>query len=246
MAKSEKPDLSSTVLRAIKVLNYLKEAPGPQSLSDISRDTKLSQTAVHRLLNTLKVEGFVYQHPQTKLYSLGIAFIDFAYNFLTDMPIAPFVEPHLSRLRDQSGETVGFYVPIGNERVCVLEFESQQEIRRSVGIGRRHPLYRGASGRALLAHMPKDYQERILSFLPLEEREKVKELLDITRKDGYSINEGEITESVGALSVPVFDQHQKVIGALSVSGPLFRWNKETMLPFVPILKEASKTITSSM
>lgn len=246
MTKSEKPDLSSTVLRALKVLHHLKEASGPQSLSDISKDIKLSQTVVHRLLNTLKVEGFVYQNPRTKLYSLGIGFIDFANKILTELPIAPFVEPHLIWLRDQSGETVGFYVPTGNERVCVLEFESQQEIRRSVGIGRRYPLYRGASGRVLLAHMTEDRQERILSFLPLEERTKVKQLLDTTRRDGYSINEGEITESVGALSVPVFDQHQEVIGALSVSGPLFRWNKETMVPFVPILKEASKTITSSM
>lgn len=246
MAKSDKPEMSSTVLRAIGVLKYLKEAPGPQSLSDLSKDLKLSQTVIHRLLNTLKIEGLVYQHPQTKLYSLGIGFIDFANNILTEMPLAPFVEPYLNRLRDQSGETVGYYVPIGNERVCVLESESQQEIRRIVGIGRRYPLYRGASGRALLAHMPEEQQERILSFLPLEERTKVNQLLDITRRDGYSINEGEITESVGALSVPVFDQQQKVIGALSVSGPLFRWNRRTMVPFVPVLKKASKTITSSM
>lgn len=246
MAKAEKPDMSSTVLRAMKILRYLKEVPGPQSLSDISKDVKLSQTVVHRLLNTLKVEGFVYQNPQTKLYSLGIGFIDFVNKIFTEMPIAPFIEPILIRLRDQSGETVGFYIPMGHERICVLEFESQQEIRRSVGIGRRYPLYRGASGRALLAFMPEDRQQRILSLLPLTQRREVESLLAVTHREGYSINEGEITESVGALSVPVFDQQQKVIGALSVSGPRFRWNRTTMIPFIPTLKEASKSITSSM
>lgn len=246
MAKSDKSDLSSTVLRAIKVLRYLKEVPGPQSLSELSKALNLSQTAVHRLLNTLKVEGFVYQNPQTKLYSLGIGFIDFVNKIFTEIPIAPFVEPLLIRLRDQSGETVGFYVPIGHERICVMEFESQQEIRRSVGIGRRYPLYRGASGRALLAFMPEDRQQKILSLLPIEQRREVESLLAKTQRDGYSINEGEITESVGALSVPVFDQQQRVMGALSVSGPLFRWNRTTMEPFVPFLKEAAKMITSSM
>ena len=95
-----------------------------------------------------------------------------------------------------------------------------------MGIGRRYPLYRGASGRVLFGAYDRRSQQRILSSLPLNERRKVKQLLATTRREGYSINEGEITESVGALSVPVFDQHQKVIGGVVCSRSIFRWNNQ--------------------
>lgn len=246
MTKKAKSETSSTVLRAIKILKHLKEVPGPQSLSDISQSLDLSQTIVHRLLTTLKSEGLIYQDPRSKLYSLGTVFIEYANKIMTEMPLAPLVEPQLSKLRDLTGETVGFYIPIGNERVCVLEYESQQEIRRSVGIGRRHPLYLGASGRAILAYMPYDIQQNILTSLSQQQRSSIRKLLEETAKNGFSTNEGEITENVGALSVPVFDHKQGVIGALSVSGPLFRWNRRTMISFVPVVQKASKAITASL
>jgi DNA-binding IclR family transcriptional regulator len=240
-----KSEISSTVLRAIKIINHLKEVPGPQSLSDISQSLGLSQTIVHRLLTTLKSEGLIFQDPRSKLYSLGTVFLDYANKIMAEMPLAPLVEPQLSKLRDLTGETVGFYVPSGNARVCVLEYESQQEIRRSVGIGRRHPLYLGASGRAILAYMSHEMQESILGSLSEEQKASIRNLLEQTIQDGFSTNEEEITPNVGALSVPVFDHQKRIIGALSVSGPLFRWNRNTMTVFVPIVQKASKAITAS-
>lgn len=245
METKTKSETSSTVLRAIKIINFLNAVPGPQGLSDISQSLQLSPTIVHRLLTTLKVEGLVFQDPRTKLYSLGTVFLEYANKIMTEMPLAPLVEPWLIKLRDDIGETVGFYVPSGSTRICAMEFESRQEIRRSVGIGKRHPLYLGASGRAILAFMSEEMKERVLSPLPIEQQRAVRTLLEKTFDDGYSTNEEEITPNVGALSAPVFDQHNRVIGAISVSGPVFRWNRKTMAAFVPVLLKATRTISAS-
>ncbi|RXT05291.1 IclR family transcriptional regulator [Ammoniphilus sp. CFH 90114] len=245
MTTKTKSETSSTVLRAIKVLNYLKEVPGSQALSDISQSLDLSPTIVHRLLTTLKSEGLVFQDPRSKLYSLGTVFLDYANKILTEMPLAPLVEPQLVKLRDLTGETVGFYVPSGNVRICVMEYESQQEIRRSVGIGRRIPLHLGASGRVILAHMSQDMQDQILASLPDTQKEEIKKRLAQTLQKGYSTNEEEITPNVGALSVPVFDHQKRIIGALSASGPVYRWNMSAMTSFVPVLRKAAKEITAS-
>lgn len=245
METKTKSEVSLTVLRAIKIINHLNEVPGPQGLTDISQSLSLSPTIVHRLLTTLKMEGMVFQDPKTKLYSLGTVFLDYANKILTEMPLASLVEPWLIKLRDLTGETVGFYVPSGNVRICALEYESKQEIRRSVGVGRRIPLHLGASGRAILAFMNEEMQSRVLYSLSDEQKESVRTLLEKTVKDGYSTNEEEITPNVGALSAPVFDQNQRVIGALSVSGPVFRWNRTVMETFVPALREATRTISAS-
>lgn len=240
-----KSETSSTVLRAIKIINHLNAMPGPQALNDISRSLELSPTIVHRLLTTLKMEGLVFQDPRTKLYSLGTIFLEYANKIMTEMPLAPLIEPWLVKLRNDIGETVGFYVPSGSTRVCTMEVESNQEIRRSVGIGKKHPLYLGASGRAILAFMSEEIQERVLSPLPEEQQQSIRSLLAKTVQDGYSTNEEEITPNVGALSAPVFDQNKRVIGAVSVSGPVFRWNRKTMEAFVPVLLRVTRSISES-
>ncbi|WP_233190939.1 IclR family transcriptional regulator [Sporosarcina sp. P19] len=239
-------EVSSTVVKAISVINYLNEVSGPQGVSDISKGLGLSTTIVHRLLTTLKLEGMVFQDPRSKLYTLGTIFLDYANKILTEMPIAPVVEPWLMSLRNNTGETVGFYMPTGQMRICVLEYESQQEIRRSVGIGKRLPLHLGASGRAILAFQSPEQQERVLGTLSVEERHELEHILQEVQNQGYATNEEEISSNVAALSVPVFDKQQSVIGALSVSGPLFRWNRQTMEPYIASVIAASKEITDAL
>lgn len=241
-----KPEVAATVVRAIKIMNYLNETPGPQGVSDISKKLELSSTIVHRLLTTLKVEGMVFQDPRSKLYSLGTIFLDYANKILTEMPLAPVIEPRLIKLRNITGETAGFYVPSGHVRVCALEYESQQEIRRSVGVGKRLPLYIGASGRAILAFQSKELQERILLSVAPEKREQVRRLLEETKENGYAVNEEEVNKNVSALSAPIFDPQKRVIGALSVSGPTFRWNRQTMKSSIPVLLEATNEISESL
>lgn len=241
-----KQEVSVTVLRAIKIINYLNDAPGPQGVSEISKATEISSTIVHRLLTTLKVEGMVFQDQRSKLYSLGAVFLNYANKILTEMPLAPVIEPWLIKMRNVTGETAGFYVPSGQVRVCALEYESQQEIRRTVGVGKRLPLYIGASGRAILAFQSQDLQERILLSVKPEERESIRILLEETRANGYATNEEEITANVSALSAPIFDQYKRVIGALSVSGPTFRWNRQTMERYIPVLLETTNEITQSL
>jgi DNA-binding IclR family transcriptional regulator len=245
MTKKE-PEVSLTVVRAINILNYLNAEIGPQSLSEISKSLSVSTTIAYRLLTTLKLEGMVIQDPKTKLYTLGTIFLDYANKVLNEMPIAPIVEPWLMKLRELTNETVGFYVPKGNVRICAIEFESQQEIRRIVGVGKRIPLHLGASGRAIMAFMSLEQQENILSRLAEPDRGKTMQLLEETRQRGYATNESELTPDVGALSVPVLNQHKQVIGALSISGPINRWNHQTMTQYVPNLLESAKRIEESI
>jgi len=238
-------EYSTTVIRAIQILNLLSEAQGPQTISDISDELGYSNTVVHRLLQTLRSEGLIFQDPKTKLYSLGSAFLTYSNKILADMPIAPVLDPWLLKLRNETRETVGFYVPTGQYRVCTIEHESQEEIRRSVGVGKRLPLYMGASGRAILAFLPKEHQEKVLSNLSAEERNKVLTKLEETARDGFATNEEEISSNVAALSAPVFDHKGRVIGALSISGPIFRWNRDTMKDYIPKLLEATKEISET-
>lgn len=240
-------EISATLLRGLKVIVHLSESIGPQSLTQISEELNMSTSSVHRFLQTFKMEGFVYQDPHSKMYSLGFTYLNYANKVLADIEIASILNPWLIKLREETKETVGYYLPSGMIRVCVLEHESALEIRSSVGVGQTHPLHLGASGRAILAFQSVRSQEKILATLNKEDRIILEEKLAMTKELGYAINdEEEISTNVGALSVPVFNHRKQVLGSLSVSGPLFRWNKQTMQPFIPMLIETSEQITNSI
>ncbi|WP_298788955.1 IclR family transcriptional regulator [uncultured Marinococcus sp.] len=240
-----KMDTSATVLRALKLLNHLKENPGPQSIRYISEELEMSSTIVHRLLTTLKTEGFVFQDPQSKLYSLGVVFLDYANKVVTEFPFSSIIEPWLMKLRNITNETVGFYVPNGQTRLCVLEYESQQEIRRSVGVGKQLPIYAGATGRAILAFQPEERQKQMMKDLPFEEQQILIEKIHDTQKKGYAVSVGEISSNVSALSVPVYDNQKHIVGALSVSGPAFRFDEESINKYIDTVIQATTEISDS-
>ncbi|WP_235867299.1 IclR family transcriptional regulator [Priestia abyssalis] len=238
--------ISSTVQRAIKIINYLNEARGPQGIKDISENLNISPPITHRLLTTLKMEGMVFQDIDSKKYSLGTVFIDYANKVITDVPIISLMDPELIKLRDETQETVGLYMLTGMIRMCVVEYESKQEISRRAGVGNRIPLHLGSSGRVILAFLSEDLQEQVLSLLPEGERKTLRQKLEAIVNTGYSINEEELTKNVAALSAPIFGAKGKVIGAISISGPFFRWNKESMEQHIPLLLNTTQMISKSL
>ncbi|PCD08354.1 hypothetical protein CMV16_08180 [Peribacillus simplex] len=60
------------------------------------------------------------------------------------------------------------------------------------------------------------------------------------------INEEEITKNVAALSAPVFGTKGKVIGAISISGPVFLWHEESMEQHISLLLKTAESISNSL
>ncbi len=234
---------SSTLAHAIDILDHLSAEGGFVALGRIAAAVGLAPSVVHRLLTTLRARGLVLQDPRSRQYALGPKLLAYANRVVAAAPFGEAVEPVLAGLRDLTGETATLHLPQGAVRVCVLEAESRQEIRRSVGVGRQVPLYAGASGRAILAFMPEADQRRILAALPDERRPVVSALLERTRAEGYAVSHAESTANVAAMAAPLFDrQTGAILGSISLSGPLYRWHDETMRPFVQGLLAAAREV----
>src|SRR5690625_6330437 len=79
-----------------------------------------------------------------------------------------------------------------------MEYESKEEIRRSVGVGTKHLLHEGATGRAILAFQSQKVQEEIFKNLPIDESEILKDKLIEVKKHGYAVSYEEINDNVTA------------------------------------------------
>jgi DNA-binding IclR family transcriptional regulator len=153
--------------------------------------------------------------------------------------------PYMEELRDQTEETVTLHVLDGTEHVVIEQVESFHEIRRSLPIGQRIPLLKGATARALLGFLPTEQAESILAQTrtPDASGPTCQELQEI-RQHGFAYSPAERLPGGSAISAPIRDQAGRVFAALSVSGPAFRFTAARAVRFAPALVAAANGIAN--
>jgi DNA-binding IclR family transcriptional regulator len=154
--------------------------------------------------------------------------------------------PALERLRQETGETVSLHTILGEERVCIAEFVSPEQIRMESGVGHVYPLYAGAAGKVLIA-WDEERLSRLPALLPavgpgtIRSHEELEAELAAVRRRGYATSTSEVVPGAASLAVPVFDSNGAVAAAINVAGPATRWNKSKIASSVPkVLEEAQR------
>ncbi|WP_339317702.1 IclR family transcriptional regulator [Paenibacillus sp. FSL R10-2734] len=211
-------------------------------LTEIASKIDLHKSTVHRLLATLEEKGFLIRNPATEKYRLGIRIWELSTHLPTFDESAAVLLPSMERLRDRLGETVSLYLRDGIERVRIQAVQSQQAIRRVAQIGARLPLSVGASSKVLAAYAPSEVLRELLEspeWPDYVEKDVYKDQLNEIIRLGYATSFEEREPGAAAVAVPVTGRSGNVIAALSLSGPVSRLSRDTLVEYAAILKEAA-------
>jgi DNA-binding IclR family transcriptional regulator len=235
------------VERAISLLFRLAEHRRGVSLQQLAREVGCSKSTVHRLLATLEGMAVVERDARLGHYRLGRRARQLAPNGWSRTDLRHLALPYMQALRDDSGETVTLHLLDGYDHVVVEECESQQEIRRTLPLGQRAPLLRGATAKAILAFLPEAEVARILAATasPDDAGPGAQELHDI-RSLGYAFSISERVPGGSAISVPIRDGDERVCAALSISGPSFRFTPARAIRSAPALIRAADEIAAAL
>jgi IclR family KDG regulon transcriptional repressor len=238
--------------RAIDILMYVARQDGPKGLSEISRELKLDKATVLRLILTLKSRGLIRQIEDSRSYELvlpGPLLIG-----ATEPGLRQICHPYLERLFRQTGETVCLVCPWGFERTHVDVIPARHELRLVPEIGSIWPIYVGASGRVMMAFMPREKVENIIRETKLAPRnathvptkdEILYELIHIRRR-GYLISAGETVEGGAAVAAPVIDRNDRVVGAIAIRGPTTRMSPPLLRKYAPLVKDAARRLSREL
>lgn len=178
--------------KALSVVAALESSPA--SLVELVERTGLSRATAHRLAAALEVHDLVRRDGDGR-YALGLRWVAVGHRAAAGVPMAELAGPHLTRLRDQTGESAQLYVRDGDRRVCVAAVESPHGLRTIVAVGASLPLDVGSAGRVLVGEaVPSGW------LATVEEREP----------------------GVASVSAPVHGPGGSVVAAVSVSGPIDR------------------------
>jgi DNA-binding IclR family transcriptional regulator len=240
--------------RIVSVLKAFADSGSELGVSELARMLSLPKSVVHRTLTSLVATGFLQKDDASARYRLGPEAVGLGLAALGSVDLVSIALPHMEILRSRTQETVTLSVRVGSARAYISQLESPQDVRMTVEIGRRWPLYAGASGRAILAVLPADEMAnylRSIELVPLTERTitdvaRLRGSLEEVRTKGYAVSLGERDPWAGALAVPILTGSQGVIGAVSICGPLPRFSMERVPEFVPLLKEAAEGIADAL
>jgi hypothetical protein len=115
--------LSSTVKRAADVLQALTDT-AEVGVSELSRQLGWPKSVTHRVLTTLAHSGLVAVDASTHRYRLGPAALRLGLAAIARADVHRLAIPHLSALRDTTGETATLTLLSGDHRLYVEVVES--------------------------------------------------------------------------------------------------------------------------
>lgn len=191
------------------------------TLQEISDRIELSKATTFRLVNSLSDAGYLVRLDDQK-YCLSMKLVKLAGVVASGLSVRDIAHPIMLEIGQKTGETVSLNAVVGKDRVCIDVVESNSRLMHIVNLGEHAPLFYGATGKVLLAHLPKDEQSAIIKGLPADfpmNTRKLEATLEEIRNHRYSITKSERVIGSLAISVAIFDINDRGQYAVTLTGP---------------------------
>ena len=232
--------MEKTVVKAIELIETLARMDQPAGVTSLAQELKLTKSNVFRLLNTLVHQGYVRRYEDTGQYELTLKVWHLGIAVLSRINLKKVASPYIHDLMRTTKESVHLSVIAEGDVIYIDKVESDQPVRAYSRIGDRPPAHCVATGKALLAYLPSDAQEKVLRG-PLEKytpntitsARALRKELETIRRIGYSVNRGEWRESVCGIAAPIRDASGEVVAAVGISGPAERFKTDVFPRLAP-------------
>ena len=211
-----------------KTLTVLEALVQNSRVTDIASRSGLSKSTVHRILQSLVARGFARPDGNGG-YLPGARILTLAGMVMQQFDPAQQADLVLRDLRDRTGLAVHFAVRAGDEAVYVAKLDGLRAYQMRSRVGMSIALHTTAIGKAILAELPVEECESVISRLPLKamtehsitSRAELRRQLARARADRYAVDGGENDPGISCVGAAVFDHSGGVLGGVSVSALSF-------------------------
>lgn len=215
------------VVQAVdRALDVLEAFHGNEesSLNAISKRVGLNKSRTFRLLCTLSRRGYVERTANGLGYTLGLKLFERAAHFRRDLKQSTL--PFMERLRRDFNETVNLAVIHAGKLLYLNILESSQPFRMAAVVGSQMPVHTTSLGKSMMAHAHEDELNALLKTLSPNESRRLKKELETARDRGYAFDREENEPGVTCIGAPIFDDSEKPVAAISISGPSGRMSTQ--------------------
>lgn len=210
----------------LRILSYLAGRPAPVAASAIARELDLPRSTVYHLLTTLSAHGFVLHFREEQRWGLGTSAFELAGGYTRQQPLARLGRPLIAALSDRLGESAHLAVMSGGDVLYIVEERAPRRPALVTDVGVRLPAHLTASGRAMLAALPRE-QVRALypsasafpdrTGLGPRRPTELRELLREVRARGYAVEDSEVADGLRSVGAVVRDHAGWPAAAVAVT-----------------------------
>ncbi|MHA1569746.1 MAG: IclR family transcriptional regulator [Alphaproteobacteria bacterium] len=215
--------------RGLRIIGELGRAGGDaQSLAALAKSTGFYKSTILRLCVSLQRYGYIRRLADGR-FLLGPAPFQLGGIYQASFRLEDYVNPVLVRLELENQESSSFFIRDQDSRICLFRVDSAREVRHAVREGDNLPLRHGAGGLVLLAFAG-----------------ETGEAFDRIREDLTAVTLGMRNPDVGAIACPVFRFGGVLVGAVSLSGPCWRFTETAVAEMRTRLLEAARELTVAL
>jgi DNA-binding IclR family transcriptional regulator len=225
------PSTSSTVLKALRVLEAVAASGEASALGQIALRAELDKSSTHRMLATLVQAGYVQRDPASRRYRLTYRVVSLSRDLLADDEVFQLTRSALTAISSETGEGIHLSILDGTETVLVQRVKGSQLVAVDFQVGDRSRLHCTSIGKALLAFQSEEFIERIiagglerLASNTITHPEALRRELRTIRERGYATDDREMYDTMRCIAVPVFERDAPVRMGISISGPDSRFS----------------------
>lgn len=240
------------VTRAVAILRLLSRSREPQSLKTIAESLDLVPSTALHIARALVAEDLLQVDPQTKRYGLGVGMLPLARAVLENSDFPNLVRPKLDDISSRYGVmAIGVEVPDLDNMIVVALARTQAPVRLHVDVGSRFPALISATGRCVAAFSEQPRKEierrfRLLRWDNAPTYDNWRKEVDLTRRQGFSIDRGNYIAGVTIVAVPVLNSRGIISHTIAAVGLGSQLDRASSLALAQDLRAAAREVSAQL
>jgi IclR family pca regulon transcriptional regulator len=251
------PGFSQSLERGLAILAAFRPDRPALGVSELARSLGLTRSTAHRYVATLATLGYLQQDEPTRKYRLGPRVLDLGFSMLGSLELREIAAPHLRRLTDVTGHTSNLAIRDDTDVILIDRVRGRpgryHHLEFTLHVGSRIPAYCSATGKALLAFLPRRDLDQLLDRIDLTQRgprtlttkKALLAELEQVRRSGFAVNDEELESALRSIAVPVRSRAGQVVAAVNIAIP---WSPQAIMELVsqhgPVLQDTARHIAA--
>ncbi len=217
--------VSRAAMRTINILEIIASNAKGITLSEIAAELDMPITSANDIVKALlETDMIEIIDERSKLYGIGVKAYYIGNTFISNTNLVDKAKPIVEELTNQLNKTVFIGKEVKERITYIYKCEAKDTLVTTCPIGSRTYLHTTSLGKCILAN-DSELLERILNKGLIQKTShsitdsgKLLEEIEKVKKNGYAVDNQEQDEYLLCIGAPIFDQNNKVIAAISVSG----------------------------
>jgi len=219
----------------------------------MSRKLKIPKSSASYILQILEANGYLFREADSGRYCLTDKISDLTLGALGSSELCRVAMPVLKRIVQQTNLASCLLVLDGADALYV-ERVNCASMRIEDWIGPRMETHATAGGKAMIAYLPRQETEIVLSHCGLRQwttstitsSAKLFAELDEVRKRGYAIDRGEYTRNLHCVAAPIFGPLGQVDGCIGVAGTAEQIDDAAFVRLGTLVRESARVISGQL